>query len=27
MLYKDNYSLTVNDDNNLFHVTLTLKLT
>jgi len=27
MLYKNNYSLTINDDNNLFHIILTLKLT
>jgi|SRR6185503_9160280 len=27
MLYKNNYSLAVNDSNNLFHISLTLKLT
>jgi LytS/YehU family sensor histidine kinase len=27
MLYKDNYSLNINDSNNLFHISLTLKLT
>ena len=27
MLYKNNYSLTIKDNNNLFHIILTLKLT
>ncbi|CAL1516449.1 histidine kinase [Chitinophaga sp. MM2321] len=27
LLYKNNYTLTINNDDNLFHITLTLKLT